>query len=666
MAKQKKSQEVKFPAWLTWLYALSSFLFIPFFYYKPVVDPTLVPKFMALAILMLFYVLVFLVFRKLQMQVGVLFRSWPVWFWTGFIILSVISLFAAINPLEGWFDILRLTLSLLYLVITAAILFRTNNIRPFIISAILLTLAFATIGYYQYFTHAFRQTDFSMMYKVNGLMSHKNVFSGILYLVIPILGYALLTSVKGLRIITGMAMFLSISLLMIIQTRSIWLALFVFMLISAVLGFIFRQDIKLKHNLELRRSLFLGVGILLAAFIFAFLVSSFSTRNPLRTAPPRTLEKTDNLGKRAASIFSTSSPTRIKRLDIWEQTLNMVAEHPVLGVGAGNWKICVPDYYQPNPDESYYHNWRRPHNDYIWVLVEKGVPGLLLYLGFFITVLITSLGVLRKSIQPGQKILVIMMMAGLAGYCVDASFSFPYERVDIQMFMMFFVSVILWIQLTVSGREIKPLRTTGKWFLLVAAIFLVFGLHTARKMIKAETYTNYAYAAQMSGQWRTVILAIDLGYSQWAPLDQTNKPLLWFRGNANMRLGMERIDSLMQTGTSQVDSSMRQVIFGEARRDLEHALEQNPWSVPVLHDLATVHYMQEDYPGAVKLFQEALRIYPLFRSSLKILGMTYYAMGEYEEAVNCYYRCLTDQPNPEIDTLIQAVALKLYPPESQE
>lgn len=70
------------------------------------------------------------------------------------------------------------------------------------------------------------------------------------------------------------------------------------------------------------------------------------------------------------------------RLIQYGNTLRMAADHPVLGVGPGNWPVHYPRYMSPG-DPSFdaddiipTNPW--PSSDWVAVLSERGVPGLLL------------------------------------------------------------------------------------------------------------------------------------------------------------------------------------------------------------------------------------------------------------------------------------------------
>jgi O-antigen ligase len=645
MAKEKKKvksgafrkPEAAIPDWLVWLYALTSMAIIPVYFYKPAIDVTLMPKMMMLAIMLLTFVLIFLLIDKFRIPQISMLKKWPVLMWAGFTGMSVISLFVAINPQEGLSDIFKVTLLLIFLSVTAGIMIRTKSLNPFLVSATLMAIVLSLVGLSQYFTHAFRQPDLNALYKINGLMSHKNTLSGILFMALPLGCYAILTGKLSLRIIAGISVFLTIVLLILTQTRSIWIAVAAFVFVSGTLVFFKRRRLFTENIVEIRKH-FVATGmILVLAFMLATWINNYSVRNPVHIPGVQPKEHIQQVQKRVASVFDTSSPNRVKRLEIWSSTLTMIADHPVSGVGAGNWKINAPNYYQPDPTEFHYHNWRRPHNDFLWILAEKGVPGLLLYLGFFVSFLILALKTIKKNLSVNHTLLLILMIAGITGYGADAFFAFPYERVEIQMYLMFFVAVILAVNHHSLPEKPEERKKHRRLILLGSAILLVFNINAIHKMIRAEIYTNYAHAAQVAGDWNSVVGLIDIGYNRRASLDPTNNPMYWYRGNANMRLNK----------------------LNEAKDDLELALRHNPHSVPVLVDLASVHYMLENYDKAAELFEECLRIFPMNRGALRGYGSTCVVLGRYEDALESYYKAMTDQPDPFLDELINQVYQKM-------
>ncbi len=644
MKKVKPKPEAGIPHWLVWFYALVSIVIIPSFYYEPAVDVTLVPKFMLLSGLLVFALLFLLITGRFVQTLSACFRWWPVRIWALFVLVSVLSLVVAINYVEGIFDILRLLVSGIYLMVTIVFLVRARSIFPFVMSATLLALGFSLIGFSQYFTHAFRSAELHAFYNVIGMMSHKNVFSVVLFLTMPLIVYGLLTISNAFRGIALFTLFLSLTLLFVLQTRSVWLALLVFAGVASVLLYLYRKSMVKAFALPLRRLAIMMSVTLLVAFLSAFLLTRYSIGSARPVALSDEVEKVESLEKRVASIFDTTSPNRIKRLDIWMRTLEIFMDHPVMGVGAGNWKVVVPDYYRPDPDESYYHNWRRPHNDYLWVLAEKGVPGFVLFLLFFLSVGALLYRTLKSKVSGTKKGLSVLAFAGICGYCTDAFFAFPYDRVDTLMLMMLMVALIIYAAwpLADSATDAEKKNTQperkGKALVFVLMAMLAIGLILGQRMIKSEVHTKQAKALLDHQQWERAISESERAYRAFPQLDPVNNPLLWYKGNALMNMG--RLE--------------------EARYTLEKALVDNPYSVATMSDLAMVLYLQNEFAEAERVLDKSLKIYPMNRYALQILGLTYYATERYQEAAEVYYRCITDQPNPTLDSLIRQVAVKLY------
>lgn len=634
--KNRKKKDLKIPDVLLWIYAVITIIVIPVAYYKPAVDVTLLPKFIVLLFFLSLFLIIFLLNDKYKLPYLSLFKRLPLLFWSGFLIVSIISLTAAINPTEGIFDIMKISTLLLFVVITSSVLIKNGNIKPFIVSAILCSIFLSLIGLHQYFSHAFRQPDMSTLYQIKGLMSHKNVLSCILYLLIPLLTYSALTAPIQQRVVSNISLFLNVSLLILIQTRSIWLAITAFIIITICSFFIFKKNLKQLQTKNFRNKVITTASVLVLSFSTAYIISNYSISNHVRVDDSKITERVERVDKRLSSIFDTSSPTRVKRLDIWERTIEMYGDHPVVGVGAGNWKILVPNYYHPDPDESYYHNWRRPHNDFLWVLAEKGWVGLLLYLGFFVSLYIISIQIILRNIAAKFKLLVILSVAGISGYLIDASFSFPYERVDLQVALMFHVSIIVWIRYHMVAKSIVERKSQRRVLLIISTVVLMLFINVSYKMIKSEVNTKRAYHAIVNQQWPIAIAAIDHGYSDLAKIDPTNIPVYWYRGLAN--LNMER--------------------YLKAKEDFKKALIHNPYSVSVLSDMAVTYYYLGDFKRAAELFEESLRIFPMNRTALSGLGMTYVELGRYLEAIECYYRCITDDPSPELDALMERAYAK--------
>jgi len=93
--------------------------------------------------------------------------------------------------------------------------------------------------------------------------------------------------------------------------------------------------------------------------------------------PERLLNKFDNLKNISAN---NSLNTRVV---MWESSLYMIKNNPILGVGVGNFKPNYLDYIENVSEEKLPNSSRQhdhPHNMFLFIAAEQGIPSLLLFL----------------------------------------------------------------------------------------------------------------------------------------------------------------------------------------------------------------------------------------------------------------------------------------------
>jgi len=101
----------------------------------------------------------------------------------------------------------------------------------------------------------------------------------------------------------------------------------------------------------------------------------------------------DELAARLNRDLTPSHP--LSRLYIWDHTLQIIGQHPITGVGAGNFSA---EYDRTTADETEPHYpMGHAHSDYLNIAALYGIPGLLLYLGMWGAVLRRLYRTYRKS-----------------------------------------------------------------------------------------------------------------------------------------------------------------------------------------------------------------------------------------------------------------------------
>jgi O-antigen ligase len=118
------------------------------------------------------------------------------------------------------------------------------------------------------------------------------------------------------------------------------------------------------------------------------------------------------------------------RRAVWNRGLGYVAHNPVLGLGVGAYPIAegtISDISQERASMGRGFKWSVAHNSFLETAAELGIPGLIVFLGFFVA----SFAALRK-IRPGgingpgitgrETALSQMLIGSLFGFAVSGIF----------------------------------------------------------------------------------------------------------------------------------------------------------------------------------------------------------------------------------------------------
>jgi hypothetical protein len=113
------------------------------------------------------------------------------------------------------------------------------------------------------------------------------------------------------------------------------------------------------------------------------------------------------------------------RLGVWRVAVDSFAENPVLGLGAQNFEI----YYGQH--RTTVEDMRQPHSQPLQLLSELGLPGLLLYVGFFVLVvartLILRFGAAGRRAGRTNNALLAAMATALLSWFVHSSVDWLWQ-----------------------------------------------------------------------------------------------------------------------------------------------------------------------------------------------------------------------------------------------
>lgn len=613
-------------------YYLSVLLFIiiiPLTYSNKTPDPT-IPRMLYWGIsIFVITIITYINYKNKKLDPGFL-KLWvfPVYFL--YFLISIASLTQSINPAEGLHDLSKTFLTLFSLVIITFVFNQQADFKSFLVKSVVLSSFIATtLGLYQYIKLTDGNTGrefFLALYQVRGLMAHKNQFAISLFLMLPFSIYGLLEFKNRWRYLSLVSVIALLISFVLIQTRSVWAASIAFIIIFG-LTYLFSNHGKTfgRINLKSKKVLVLLTIVVLSAAMSALIL--FQKSNAIGV-----------LKYQVNSIFDFESDNNKGRLQIWGSTYKMSTDHMLLGVGSGNWKISIIPYYSEK-FENKYQNWRRPHNDFLWIMSEKGIFGLLSYLLLFILIAFYGIKTLFSQTSNENKIFTRLMLAGVSGYFVIAFFTFPYERINHQIYLTLIMGgiVSIYYKSVVVSKTQPTSLTIIK--LLVPLVLLGFSVFYASVFFKSEIYIN-KYTEERKNKrpdWNKLSEYSDKAFSPFTTLDSKQIPIHIYKGVSKMKLG-EKQASLS---------------------DFKTAYKYHPNSPAVINNLGYAYSQVGEYKKAISLFKKALQVFPGNEDGIVNLANAYYLDKNYIEARKTLLLCDPKSDNPKIPSLMMVIEKKI-------
>lgn len=163
----------------------------------------------------------------------------------------------------------------------------------------------------------------------------------------------------------------------------------------------------------------------------------------------------DQLGRRVQDTLLGTSAIQ-DRVNLWQDSLGMIREFPIVGVGLGAWSEVFPRYQRPPWDPV---TWKQAHNDYVQGFAETGVIGMSLLAWFFAVVGLVLFRGLRVIEDP-----LVSICAGLTAALFVMGF---HEGFDFSLqipanAVLFTIILGTGLRLTTSGTHDAWIKVASK------------------------------------------------------------------------------------------------------------------------------------------------------------------------------------------------------------
>jgi tetratricopeptide (TPR) repeat protein len=377
----------------------------------------------------------------------------------------------------------------------------------------------------------------------------------------------------------------------------------------------------------------------------------------------------ERVGARIASAADMQHISVAQRRLIWADTIELIKDEPLLGVGVGNYEFALPAYRTASrhrewqqyigilPHMPYY-----AHNEYLELWAESGIGGVLAWV-FMLAAIVWSgwrVAVAREEVE-GRSV-AWALLAVIVAVLVHAAFSLNWQ--DPVSALHFWIIVGVLGALRGTTARVLPLAPWGRVLAGAVAFVVVLGGSCLGLSIAVGDY--YYFQGQKRyydySQPNRAFLSFDQAVA-WRPTEFRHQHML---GLVALEIGqMDRAEvALSECVRLHPNNAAALRLVGQVLywRDkvaagvvyLRRAIALDPlhadayaWLSRSLQQLGRsgAGTEPEAYAEAVETWQQALAFAPENAQYLRGLGLAYSETGKLYEAVEILERAIRLHPN---------------------
>lgn len=567
------------------LFCIVSIIIIPLLVIPSLIDDGLLPRFIVLSVFLMLFSIYF--FRKLSIELWHRINRIDYLF-IAFFGIHLLSITWAINRAEAIFSTMKIGLFVL-LYFLFKWLFNSYKEQALIVITwciCILSLILSFFALYQLYQVSLEVGfDRFTVSPVTGLSGNKNILSGTLYTLLPFLFLGVYRTHKKTRWIFILSILILIYLIWQLRTRSILVALFIFTLSTIIYYLYGSLKYKLLNN-ALIVTPFIAIGVFITIFFLGY-----------------TPEVSEFLHLKEG----TKTGTLAERFTIWEKSIELYKQHPIIGVGSGNWKIAFPEvsFEGLQRAEQTTTFFARPHNDWIQILCETGIIGGLIWISIWIITLWKNITLLGKSQNKKETIQRSLILAGGIGFAVFAMISYPLERIEFIILLSIYVA---FLHHQVVPKNDSTTQKASPIFLKIIITFLgifsVYGFYRMQQEYSINIIKDRIIKGKLaftSDNYQPYIYSI-------TPI---GTPIKYYEGL----------------------SHLQRQHYNKAIHSFQESLDVSPYDLPTHLNIGVSYFRSGDTNKALYHYKEALRISPKHQDVLFNTAALYYKLRDKQKTL---------------------------------
>ena len=343
-----------------------------------------------------------------------------------FALLAVLSLIKAPQLGESIYNIKILLPQYIFLYWLSISYIKTHKDLYGALSVFLVAAFFVSLyGIYQYFygstllTSEWTDTEYfpTLNNRVFSTLSNPNILASFLVTAIAISLGGILAKIKlrwqGLLILLALT---SVVCLVFTFSRGAWISLLVVILMISI---VFNYKV-------------------LYFFIPATVLTGFLAK--------------DIIIERFLSAFQGADTSSTMRLAMWESTVAMIENNPLLGIGWGSYRFVYHEYdfFINDPNVIIYH----AHNMYLNIAAELGIPAFLVFMALIFVHFYFAFKTIKKASTPAVKAISIGLCAMFFGVLIGGLTDYTLFNMELAS-LFWFLCAMTFVVKNINEKAMK-------------------------------------------------------------------------------------------------------------------------------------------------------------------------------------------------------------------
>lgn len=567
------------------VFCIISIILIPLLVIPSLIDDGLLPRFVMLSLFLMIFSIYF--FRRLSTELWNRINPTDSLF-IAFFGIHLLSVIWAINSAEAIFSTMKIGLFILLYFLFKWLFnsYKEQTITTVIWCFCVLSFILGFLAMYQLYQVSLEVGfDRFTVIPVTGFSGNKNILSGTLFMLLPFLFLGIYRSNKKARWIFSISILILIYLIWQLRTRSILIAFIIFALATAtycLYGFFKHKPLK---TLLIVTPLIMA-GVFIVLFFFGYI---------------------PEIAELLQVKEGSKTGTLAERFTIWTKSIELYKQHPIVGVGSGNWKIAFPEvgFEGLKRAEQTTTFFARPHNDWIQIFCETGIIGGLIWISIWITTLWKNLMLLGKSQNKKEIIQRSLILSGGIGFAVFAMISYPLERIE---FIILLAIYFAFLHHQMAPKNDSPIQKSHsillKTIIVFLGIFSIYGLYRMQQEYSINTTKDHIIKDKHA-------FTLDNYQSYIYSITPIGTPIKYYEGL----------------------SHLQQQQYNKAINSFQESLDVSPYDLPTHLNIGVSYFRNNNTNKALHHYKEALRISPKHQDVLFNTAALYYKLRDKQKTL---------------------------------